>query len=139
MIKRCCFLIVVICIVAELHSILYAIWPFLATFDTRTWFIKEPNFTVTALWWVKILGDTLKWVLIYYIVCIVAKPFSKKLYIVSVIMCIKSGLNVLFFFYDFCQSFTGYWITGTAVISAIITMFSPVKEKTDGAIVKSIE
>lgn len=139
MIKRVCFLLALVCVISEVHSVVYKMYPESATMNVSSWFISPPPFEVSVLWWLKGLEDTLKWCIVYFSLAQVAKNYSTKLFYVACLLVLKSMFSMVMFLYNYSQSYGLYWVSVGFFIGVVITMFSPIKDKNKGAIVKSIE
>ena len=119
-----------------IHTGLYWAYPESANI-TVDWFVKDvPG--INLLWWIKGIGDILKWVIIYFVLAKVAKQYSKRLYYIAVIMCAKSFLFIGTFIYDYSQSQFAQWLSGTGAVVAIVLSSIQIKEKRQ-AVVKSIK
>lgn len=138
MIKRLCFFLAMVCIISEGHSIVFSIYPESVNVDARDWFVVPVQFEINALWWLKGLEDTLKWVIVYYVLGQLSKNYNRKLFYVSCLLALKSIIHLVMFLYNYAQTYVAYWVTGVFFIGIIVTMFLPIKEKPQG-IVRSIE
>lgn len=120
-----------------IHTWIYFVYPESANI-TVDWFIKNGTKGINLLWWIKGIGDIFKWVIIYFVLAKVAKEYSKRLYYIAFIMCVKSFLFIGTFIYDYSQSQFAQWLSGTGAIVAIVLSSIQIKEKRQ-AIVKSIK
>jgi hypothetical protein len=135
-IDRIAWMIASICAISMTHTAIYFIYP-KSEFITVDWFIKDvPG--INVLWWIKGIGDILKWVIVWYTFSILAKQISRKLYYIGVLMCVKSFLFIGTFIYDYSQSQFAQWMSGTGAIVVIILSSIQIKEKRQ-AVVKSIK
>lgn len=129
-------MVVAICLISMIHTGIYWAYPESANI-TVDWFIKDmPG--INVLWWIKGITDILKWVIIYFVLAKVAKEYSRRLYYISVLMCVKSFLFIGTFVYDYSQSQFAQWVSGTGAIVVIVLSSVQIKEKKQ-AVVKSIK
>lgn len=137
--KRFCRLIVVVSVLSVSHVVTAWVWPEAVKYDSANWFYKKPDFVVNVLWYIKGVSDIMKWFLIYWALCWIGSVYSTKLLIMARFMTWKTGLLALPFFYNYSQDQWVQWTNFCSVIFLFILLFTPVKEKTDGAVIKSIE
>lgn len=129
-------MIAAICVISMTHTAIYLIYPKSINI-TVNWFIKDvPG--INVLWWIKGIGEILKWVIAWFTFARTAREISRKLYYVCTMMCVKSFLFIGTFVYDYSQSQFAQWVSGTGAIVVIVLSSVPIKEKKQ-AVVKSIK
>lgn len=125
----CVILLIVGHFLTEVASILAHIAPHWSLVKVD-WF-WSPNFhmQMERQWYIKYFGDSLLWIITYYIMAKIAAQFSNALFIVAFIFWGYHVLDGFFFWWDFNSDFYIYldllWTAGVLVKYAIF----PYKEE----------
>lgn len=80
-------------------------------------------------WYIKYVSDHVIWCVTYWVFSVVAFSYNKKLFLVVTMLAIYHLIDFVCFLVNFNMSWWFYWVLILALLSCVIILMLPIKEK----------
>lgn len=124
--------LIVSTLITEAHSFFAKVYPKEAWIDTRTWFKKPPNFTVTLQWFIKYMADNVQLCTLYLIIFALGFRYDKRVCWMAAVNFLYFAFDYYMFLYDYKLSYNAYYALLIVNISTCIFILIPENKKAPG-------
>lgn len=113
-------------VLTEAHSLVSLLFPESANMEVN-WFWQKIDFKINILWWIKLITDDLLWCIVFFVMALIAKQYSLRLYFIVSVYFFYHVIDLFLFMYNYKQTTLVYWgLLGATIISTIALIW-PIK------------
>lgn len=113
-------------VLTEAHSLVSLLFPESANMEVN-WFWQKIDFKINILWWIKLITDDLLWCIVFFVMALIAKQYSLRLYFIVSVYFFYHVIDLFLFMYNYKQTTLVYWGLLAATIISTIALIWPIK------------
>lgn len=115
--------LIVVHLLTELHSILYAIDPKAANSEVDLFLSPQFQFKLTVQWYFKMMFDDLLIVILCFLLANSYKNYSFVLHLIAIIYAFYHIIDLFLFFWNYKRTVAVYWFLGSASTIGVVLLF----------------
>lgn len=107
-------MLIVVHLLTELHSIIYAVDPKAASSEVDLFLSSQFRFKLSVQWYFKMMFDDLLIVILCFLLANAYKNYSFVLHLIAIIYAFYHIIDLLLFFWNYKRTVAVYWFLGLA-------------------------